>query len=481
MKSAFSSRNRKVAPDTKQAPGPRRRRSRSRVLSAAAVVTTAGLVLSGCGQGGEQNNNVIDYWLWDTQQMPAYQQCADLFQEENPEYTVNVTQTGWGDYWQRLTAGFLADTGPDVFVNHVSRYPQYADLDVLLPLDEQPATADQREDDYAEGLTDIWTGSDGHRYGSPKDWDTIAMFYNNQHLEDAGVSPEELGSLEWNPEDGGSFEATIAHLTVDSNGVRGDEPGFDKDNVAVYGLGLSDAGGGTFGQGQWSAFANSNGWQATDTPLWGTEYNYDDPQLHQTLDWYFGLSDKGYMPRFGQFNEDDGTLQQLMSGSVAVVTDGSWMIPAYAGNESVDVGTARLPAGPNGTAPSMINGLADSISAETDNPEAAAQWVEFLGSEQCQSVVAEAAVVFPAREDAVERTEDIWREQGINTEAFTGPIDDGDTFFMPVTSHGADVTALTGPAFQEIWADRPPSAEVLDPMNGAINDLFIADAAAQED
>ena len=449
-------------------------------INDAAIVTTAGLALSGCGQSNGGDSDVIDYWLWDTSQLPAYQQCADLFEQEHPEYTVNITQTGWGDYWQRLTAGFLADTGPDVFVNHVSRYPQYADLDVLLPLDEQEATADQDAADYAEGLTDIWTGSDGHRYGSPKDWDTIAMFYNNQYLEDGGVSPEELGSLEWNPEDGGSFEATVAHLTVYSNGVRGDEPGFDKDNVAVYGLGLSDAGGGTSGQGQWSGFANANGWEATNAPMWGTEYNYDDPQLHETLDWYFGLSEKGYMPKFGQFNEDEGTLQQLMSGSVAVVTDGSWMIPAYAGAENVDVGTARLPAGPNGEAPSMINGLADSISADTENPEGSAQWVAFLGSQQCQSVVAEAAVVFPARVDSVGRTEEIWSEQGINTEAFTGPVDDDQTFYMPITSHGADVTALTGPAFQEIWADRPPSGEVLDPINGAINDLFIADEAAED-
>lgn len=440
----------------------------------AAIFSATILALSGCG-AEQTRSNTIDYWMWDTQQLPAYQKCADLFEEQNPQYNVNITQTGWDDYWQRLTAGFLADTGPDVFVNHVSRYPQYADLEVLLPLDEQKATAGQKAADYQDGLMEIWTGDDGHRYGSPKDWDTIALFYNSDLLQDAGVSPEELGSLAWNAHDGGSFEETVAHLTVDKNGIRGDEPGFDKNNVAVYGFGLSEAGGGTTGQGQWASFANGAGWQATNQPLWGTEYNYDDPALHETLDWYFGLSDKGYMPKFGQFNQDDGTLNQLMSGSVAVVADGSWMIPAYSVSEDFQVGTARMPEGPHGTAPSVINGLADSISADTDNPEAAAQWVSFLGSRECQSVVAEAAVVFPARNDSVQRTEEIWTERGFDTSAFTDPVEDGETFYLPVTRHGADVAALTTPAFQEIWAERPPSSQVLNRTNPAINDLFLTE------
>ena len=44
--------------------------------------------------------------------------------------------------------------------------------------------------------------------------------------------------MTWNPTDGGTYEKTIAHLTVDKNGKRGDEPGFDKTKVEVYGLGL---------------------------------------------------------------------------------------------------------------------------------------------------------------------------------------------------------------------------------------------------
>jgi multiple sugar transport system substrate-binding protein len=41
--------------------------------------------------------------------------------------------------------------------------------------------------------------------------------------------------LTWNPTNGGSFGAHIRHLTVDKNGVRGDQPGFNKKDVNTYG------------------------------------------------------------------------------------------------------------------------------------------------------------------------------------------------------------------------------------------------------
>jgi hypothetical protein len=71
-------------------------------------------------------------------------------------------------------------------------------------------------------------GQDGKRYGLPKDWDTVAMFYNKKLVKDAGYTEEQLANLDWNPQDGGSYEKAIAHLTVDKSGKRGDEPGFNK-------------------------------------------------------------------------------------------------------------------------------------------------------------------------------------------------------------------------------------------------------------
>ncbi|MCW4466399.1 sugar ABC transporter substrate-binding protein [Glutamicibacter sp. MNS18] len=445
------------------------RRRATRTLAFGAITA---LALTGCSVSADRApvSNTIDYWLWDTSQLPSYQKCADQFEEANPDLKVNITQYGWNDYWGKLTASFIAGTGPDVFTNHVTQYPQFVSLDVLAPLDDFEAINEVDQQAFQEGLTELWTGSDGHQYGMPKDWDTIAVFYNEELFKEAGITAQELSSSAWNPQDGGSFEQLLAHLTVDANGVRGDEPGFDKSRIKIYGMGLSEAGGGQNGQGQWAGFAATNGWKATNQPLWGDSYNYDDPRLHETLDWYFGLVDKGYVPAYGQFNSSDGTLGQLTSGAVAMVTDGAWMNSAYASSER-PISTARLPKGPDGTSKSPINGLADSVVKSSDNPEAASKWVAHMASEQCQRTVAENGVVFPARKDATDITSEVYASLGLNPESFTDPIDDGNTFYLAVTDHGADVIALLGPAFEDLWANRTP-ASGLTRTNEAVNKIF---------
>ncbi|MGW7691392.1 hypothetical protein ACWGMA_21430 [Streptomyces asiaticus] len=133
------------------------------------------------------------------------------------------------------------------------RDPVFSDLKVLEPLDSLGI----EKADYQPGLADNWVGEDGHRYGAPKDWDTVALFYNKKMAKAAGISAGKFNALSWNPEDGGTYEKAIAHLTIDRNGKRGDEPGFDKDHVKVYGLATGGAGDDN-GQTQWSPFTGSD-------------------------------------------------------------------------------------------------------------------------------------------------------------------------------------------------------------------------------
>lgn len=453
--------------------------TKNRLRAIASVSAVAMLVLSGCGSSSNNENvsKVIDYWLWDPAQQVAYEKCAADFNAQNPDVEVKITQYGWNDYWQLLTAGFIADTGPDAFTNHVSQYPQFVDLDVIEPLGDYQPTAAVDTNEFQDGLTQLWTGQDGNLYGIPKDWDTISAFYNPQMIKDAGFTDEQMDNWDWNPQDGGSFEKIIAHLTIDENGVRGDEPGFDKDNVKVYGLGINDPGGGTFGQGQWAAFAASNGWQAANELSWGDRYQFDDPKLQETIDWYFGLVDKGYMPAFGQFNSSDGVVNQLLNENVAVAFDGSWMNATYAAGD-MKLGTASYPTGPNGTAPSMINGLGDSIASNSDNKEGAAQWIAYMASSDCQTKIAQEGVVFPSRKDATEIATKSFEDMGIQVDAFQEPVEAHQTFQFPITHNGPDVRALLTPAFEDIYANRVP-ASTLDETNDAINVIFETSAENQ--
>ncbi|MBE8475089.1 ABC transporter substrate-binding protein [Streptomyces justiciae] len=429
---------------------------RIRTVMALTGALTLSLV-SGCAQGGAAGSgaNSVTYWLWDANQLPAYQACAKGFEKENPGLNVKITQMGWADYWTKLTASFIAGTEPDVFTDHIQKFGQFADLNVLEPLDDLGID----DSAYQAGLGANWVGQDGHRYGAPKDWDTVALFYNKKLTEAAGLTADQLNSLSWNPKDGGTFEKAIAHLTVDRNGKRGDEPGFDKNHVKVYGLATGGAGDGD-GQTTWSPFTASTGWNYTDKARWGDAYEYNSKTFQSVIDWYFGLAKKGYLAPFTDYTDGANPANaQVASGRAAAAFDGAWMISTYYGTKGLSVGTAVTPTGPSGKRATMMNGLADSVTKNARNKEGAKKWVKYLASNECQKTVGGYGIVFPATPDGTAAAVAAYRKKGIDVSAFTEPVTDKQharTFSFPVTDYAADVYALMRPAMQDVFANDAP-------------------------
>ena len=452
--------------------------------TALAAVTALSLTLTACGgesepaatNGGDGEavdtsaaSGQIDYWLWDNNQKPAYEQCAADFQEETG-VSVTITQYAWDDYWSGITNGFVAGTAPDVFTNHLSRYPEFVTQGQLMALDATLEADGVDVDGYQEGLADLWVGQDGLRYGLPKDFDTVAIFYNKALIEEAGVDEADLAALEWNPEDGGTYEEMIAHLTIDNNGVRGDEPGFDKTKVAVYGLGLDGGSGGGNGQTQWSMYSGTTGWTVTDKNPWGTKYNYDAAEFKDTISWMASLADKGYMPTVEAVTgQSSGDI--FGAGKYAMITNGSWMINQMFGYTGVETGLAPTPVGPSGERASMYNGLADSVWAGSDNKAAAVKWVEYLGSAACQDIVGEAGVVFPAIPSATEKAQAAFADRGIDVEPFLVHVNEGTTFLFPITDYASQINGIMQPAVDAVFTGQA-DVDSLDAANEQVNALF---------
>ncbi|MEV7662882.1 sugar ABC transporter substrate-binding protein [Paenarthrobacter sp. NPDC089316] len=439
------------------------------VAAAAAAIT---LTMSACGgssAGSTEAKGEINYWLWDANQLPAYQQCADDFTKANPDIKVKITQRGWDDYWTTLTNGFVAGTAPDVFTDHLSKYPEYAAKKQLLPLDEAVEKDGIKLDQYTKGLPELWVGQDGKRYGLPKDWDTVGLFYNKAMTDAAGITAEQMASLEWNPKDGGTYEKTIAHLTVDKNGKRGDEPGFDKNNVATYGLGLTGSGSGQ-GQTEWSFLTATTGWTVTDKNPWGSKFNYDDPRFQETIAWWAGLVDKGYMPKL-ETTVGASMPDSFGAGKAAINSNGDWLIGQYKTYKGIETAFAPTPKGPNGQRASMFNGLADSIWAGTKNPAASIKWVEYLGSTACQDVVASKAVVFPAIASSSDLAAKAFADKGTDVSAFTTHVKDGTTFLFPIADKAAKVDGIMKPAMDAVLSGKKPASSLTE-ANEQVNNLF---------
>lgn len=453
------------------APTPRPSRRRLLGGSAALLGTVAAAgTLASCGSETADGRVPLDYWLWDANQLPGYAEAIDLFMEQNPDIEVRITQMGWDDYWTKLTASFVAGAGPDVFTDHLGRYPEFLRLGVLIPLEDFPEIAEIPADRYQPGLQELWTGPDGSMYGLPKDYDTIALMYDAATLEEAGMRPEDLTGLDWNPEDGGTFEQVLAHLSVDANGVRGDEEGFDPTDVVTYGL-AADAGTDYTGQTTWSPFALSTGWTFTDADTWGTEFQFDDERFQATMDWYFGLVDKGFFPPFGMFGDSSPSQSQIQGGTASLALAGSWMIGTFANLEGVELGIAPLPAGPVGTPMSMFNGLGDSISAQSEHPEEAARLVAFLGSDAAQEIIGGRAIVFPATDAGTAAAVAAYEERGLDVSPYTDRVANGETGLYLLVENAAQIASIMQPAFDRLWM-RETDASSFTAYNEQVNALF---------
>ena len=71
-------------------------------LGAVAAAAAIAISLSACGGGGSTSATAgeakgeINYWLWDSNQLPAYKECAADFTKANPDIKVKITQRGLG-------------------------------------------------------------------------------------------------------------------------------------------------------------------------------------------------------------------------------------------------------------------------------------------------------------------------------------------------------------------------------------------------
>jgi len=442
-----------------------------RTIALLTAVALSGVTLAACtpaelSSDGDGEN--IVYSLWDPNQQTAYQKCADAFTKETG-IGVTIDQKGWDDYWQNLTVGLNSGTAPDVITNHVAHYPELASKGALADLSDRIEKDGIDLDQYTGDLASLWN-YDGKTYGIPQDWDTIALVYNVKDVKDAGVDPADLKDLDWNPTDGGSFGKLIARLTVDENGVRGDEPGFDKTKVATYGWGL-ETGGGVVGQGPWSWLALSNGFDYLDKNPFGTRYNLDSPKLIEAMAWWQKQIDAGYVTPVEQAG-NLGLEPMMEQNKAALVPDGSWRINTWAGSEAQDFAFAPLPKGPEGRK-TIINGLAPSITASSKHQDEAWQWVKYLTSEACQSVIAQEAVVFPSITAQSEAAAKAHEDAGVDVSAFLDIAQDPEALsYYPITFKADEINSEADVVIERIQRGEADPATALPELATKVNSLL---------
>jgi multiple sugar transport system substrate-binding protein len=408
----------------------------------------------------------VKYMLWDSNQLPAYQQCAADFQKANAGITIKITQAGWDDYWTAISTGFISGTAPDVFTDHLAKYPEFAKNNQLVDIAPLIARDKLKTDIYSGGLFNTW-GRDGKQYGLPKDWDTIGFIVNMEHAKKQGVNLADLQSMTWNPKDGGSFEQIAKKLSVDAKGNNGASANFDKKSVAMYGY-QTPGPGGMMGQTEWSHFAVSNGFKFQDAP-WSGKFYYDSPKLAETIDYLAGLPGKG-LSASAESTKSLGSGAMFVGKKAAMIPEGSWMITYFKDNAKFEHAWVPLPKGPSGKRATMFNGLADSIWVGSKVKEESWKWVKYLGSADCQNTVASYGVVFPAVNGVAEKAVETQKKKGVDSSAFLTMAQE-QTFLAPIADNGSQIDDIMKNALDSVLLGKATAAVALKEANAKVNAL----------
>ena len=425
---------------------------RSIVAKASVVMATLSLLapLAACSSsnGADAGSKVpIQWWTWDQGQSVSYEKCAADFNAQNPGIDVKVSYYNWNDYWTKLTAGFVAGDAPDTFMNHPNYFPEYVSQGQLLPLDDLIKKSNFDLSRFNVGV-DTWTYTDGKHYGLPKDWATEVWYYNEDDVKAAGLTDQDMQNMTWSPDGSGTFGEIVKKLTVDTKGVHGDQPGFDKNHVAVYGLmpmGLQ----GNNGQDSWSGFTSTIGWTLGDKANWPTSFQYDDPKFKETMNWIRSLSSDGFSPKNGAFTTE--IADWLGSGKIAMAGSHTANLTALTSLQGVKIGFAPTVIGPDGKRKSLVNSNGDSIWAGTKHPDEAWKWISYMGSPACQSVAGKDGTFFPSIAESMQVTATALKAKGIDVAPLVKLVNDGDVFTTPVFQRGGELDASLKPMWEKYW------------------------------
>jgi len=323
----------------------------------------------------------ITYACWDSNQAALLQTVADEFHAANPNITIDIQVNGWSDYWTALEAAATGGSLPDTFWMHSNNIYYYGANNQLMDLSDYIAKSDLVDlNNFPEGLNAIYN-IDGKQYAVPKDYDTIALWYNKTLFDAAGINyPDDT----WTWDD---LRAAAKALT--------------KADGSQYGFCA-----GLHNQEGYYNFVYQNGGQIITADK---KSGYDQDATIAGVKEYFSYVWEGLSPAI---YDDKARGEAIQNGLCAMGLFGSWNLSGFAANDfmKANFDCAVLPAGPDGIRSSIFNGLGNAISATCAHPDEAWMWVEYLSTEAGQKRQAELGIAI----SAFNGTADAW------TAAYTG-------------------------------------------------------------
>ena len=423
------------------------------LLGAAAACSPSGGGDGGSGDGGSDaggssggDKGTLTFRLWDENAVAAYEESFTAFTESSG-WNVSIDVVPWDDYWTRLPLDIASGDAADVYWVNSANYIQLKDSEALLDINEIiPDGASQWE----QAVVDLYT-RDGGLWGVPQIWDSIALFYNKDLVEEAGVDPSDLAFDPAAETD--TLREAGSKLTVDGEGRHPGEDGFDPDSHARFGFNSQ-----ADRQAIIGPMLASNGAQWQDEDV----YTFASPEGIEAFQYMADLINvENIAPSAADTNENgDFTRDLFTQGKLALFQSGPYnLLPVSDGvADSFEWALAAPVAGPDG-AKSLVHGVVAVGNAKADDEQQAgiAELLTWLGSKDGQLPLAEQGVSFPGHVDAQDAYIEFWKGKGVDVSVFVEAAKNPAEADTGARANAGLTAAM--PIFQEVFIGRLSAAD----------------------
>ncbi|GAA2295256.1 sugar ABC transporter substrate-binding protein [Streptomyces kunmingensis] len=351
-------------------------RRRSLLTAAAATTLAAAPLASGCsssaapsGAAGGSRRGRLTYGVWDVYQVPAMKRVAREFERTRPGVSVDVQLTPNGTYWTKLRTACTGGSAPDVFWMNGPNFGLYADAGQLLPLETDGADAVLRPADFPADLISLYRWK-GVQYGVPKDFDTVALWFNKELFDRAKV---DYPDATW------TWQDLIANAQRLTDRKRG-----------IYGVGAPVRP----QENYYNSIPQAGGYVISPDKR---HSGYSDEHTREGLQFWIDLIHRyRASPSLQQMTDTDPT-QMFQSGTLAMTYEASYNAATFHADPELraKIDVAPMPKGRRRA--TVLHGLANVVYARTPHPELAREFVEFLGSEKASLLQGKYGTAIPAR------------------------------------------------------------------------------------
>ncbi|SES26222.1 ABC transporter substrate-binding protein [Salipaludibacillus aurantiacus] len=346
-------------------------------------VFLAGAVLTACGDDG---NNAVDGgvngdgdgeeevtvrltgWQSSPTEQRYLEETIEAFEEEYPHINVQM-DTIADQYMDVLQTRLIGGEAADVFFLDAFEAPRLIEAGVLEPLDSY-VTEEFDVDDFEEPLIEAFR-RDGQLWGLPKDTSTLALFYNKDHFEEAGIDTP--------PETWEEMEEMAKTLTVDNR----------------YGLGI------VTDLARLYFIAESQGGEVTVD----NQANFTDPNVIDALQPIVDMKNEKEIAASPADVGAEWGGDMFGTERASMIIEGNWMIEFMEDAfPDVNYGVVEVPT-INDNKGTMAYTVSYSMNEASEQKEEAWQLIEFLTGKEGMEIWTSSGLALPSRQSVAESLE----------------------------------------------------------------------------